>query len=431
MKESDKPERRSPVRRFAVIAIPSTIVIVAVMVLFLMNAPNGKLLSSLNGTVSAQAAIDQSTVQIQKGSVVKTLVINGDLRAVNSQVISASTSDEAKITYLPPEGSIIHPGERLLELDSSTAQNKIADMEEKIVAAENEIVKAEASNESSIQDMAVQLSQLWLPYEQAKIKARIPEGVEGRRLYQEKQFDMAKAKADYENQIAKMAQKKKEQAADLRVKVIEKEKLVIQLNQAKGDLTGMTIVAPSEGMVIYGDHWNERRKIQIGDIVWSGFPIVTLPDLKQMEVLAKVNEVDGPKLSIGQKAKIVLDSYQKVEITGTVKDISQTAVKANYMGKSRIFNVVISLDKTLTDIMKPGMSAQVAVTVSEIPSQLLVPRSAINFEGGTPQVVRLEAENQRRSIAVTVLGGDAFNYAVADNGALKEGDRIVKSQAIN
>src|SRR5882724_3804757 len=233
MKESDKPERRSPVRRFAVIAIPSTIVIVAVMVLFLMNAPNGKLLSSLNGTVSAQAAIDQSTVQIQKGSVVKTLVINGDLRAVNSQVISASTSDEAKITYLRPEGSIIHPGERLPELDSSTAQNKIADMEEKIVAAENEIVKAEASNESSIQDMAVQLSQLWLPYEQAKIKARIPEGVEGRRLYQEKQFDMAKAKADYENQIAKMAQKKKEQAADLRVKVIEKEKLVIQLNQAK------------------------------------------------------------------------------------------------------------------------------------------------------------------------------------------------------
>src|SRR5882724_10939994 len=84
MKESDKPERRSPVRRFAVIAIPSTIVIVAVMVLFLMNAPNGKLLSSLNGTVSAQAAIDQSTVQIQKGSVVKTLVINGDLRAVSS-----------------------------------------------------------------------------------------------------------------------------------------------------------------------------------------------------------------------------------------------------------------------------------------------------------------------------------------------------------
>jgi len=431
MKEPDKPEHRSLIRRSATIAIPSMIVVVAVMALFFMNMPNGKLLSKLNGTVSAQAAIDQPTIQVNKGSIVKTLVINGDLRAVNSVVISGTTSDEAKITYLPPEGSIIHPGERLLELDSSTAQNKITDIEEKIVAAENEIVKAQSSNESALQDMAVQLSQLWLPYEQAKIKARIPEGVEGRRQYQEKQFDLAKAKADYENQLAKMAQKKKEQAADLRVKVIEKEKLVIQLNQAKGDLTGMMITAPSEGMVIYGDHWNERRKLQVGDIVWSGFPIVTLPDLKQMEVLAKVNEVDGPKLSIGQKAKIVLDSYQNVEITGTVKDISQTAVKANWMGKSRIFNVVISLDKTLTDIMKPGMSAQVAVVVNEIPPQLLVPRSAISFEGGNPQVVRLEEENKRRSIAVTILGGDAFNYAVAANGALKEGDRIVKSPTIN
>ena len=431
MKESNKPEHRSLIRRSATIAIPSMIVVVAVMALFFMNMPNGKLLSKLNGTVSAQAAIDQPTIQVNKGSIVKTLVINGDLRAVNSVVISGTTSDEAKITYLPPEGSIIHPGERLLELDSSTAQNKITDIEEKIVAAENEIVKAQSSNESALQDMAVQLSQLWLPYEQAKIKARIPEGVEGRRQYQEKQFDLAKAKADYENQLAKMAQKKKEQAADLRVKVIEKEKLVIQLNQAKGDLTGMMITAPSEGMVIYGDHWNERRKLQVGDIVWSGFPIVTLPDLKQMEVLAKVNEVDGPKLSIGQKAKIVLDSYQNVEITGTVKDISQTAVKANWMGKSRIFNVVISLDKTLTDIMKPGMSAQVAVVVNEIPPQLLVPRSAISFKGGNPQVVRLEEENKRRSIAVTILGGDAFNYAVAANGALKEGDRIVKSPTIN
>ena len=64
--------------------------------------------------------------------------------------------------------------------------------------------------------------------------------------------------------------KKKEQAADIRVKIIEKEKLVIQLNQAKGDITGMTITAPAEGMVIYGDHWAERRKIQVGDLVWSG-----------------------------------------------------------------------------------------------------------------------------------------------------------------
>src|SRR5215471_12547883 len=79
MKESDKPESRSLIRRSAAVAIPSIVVIAAVLILFLMNAPNSKLLSNLNGTVSAQAAIDQPSVEIHKGSIVKTLVINGDL----------------------------------------------------------------------------------------------------------------------------------------------------------------------------------------------------------------------------------------------------------------------------------------------------------------------------------------------------------------
>ena len=353
-----KVEKSRLLRRAAILSIPLIVLLLAVVLQFRPNSRGSKILANLNGTVSAQTAIDASAVTVHRGSIVKTLVIDGDLRAVNSQAIYAVTSDEAKITYLPPEGTLIKAGERLLELDSSTVQTKIKDIEEKIVAADNDIVKTQSTNESALRDMEVQLSQLWLPYETAKVKARVPEGVEDRRTYQEKQFNLAKAKADYDTEIGKIEQKKKEQAADLQVKVIEKQKLEVQLNQAKGDLSGMNIHAPSEGMVIYGDHWSERRKIQVGDIVWSGFPIVTLPDLKQMEVLAKVNEVDGPKLSVGQKAKIVLDSYQNIEITGTVKDISQTAVKANWMGKSRIFNVVITLDKTVMEIIKPGMSTR-------------------------------------------------------------------------
>src|SRR5207253_471792 len=106
-------------------------------------------------------------------------------------------------------------------------------------------------------------------------------------------------KTEYENQLSKIEQKKKEQAAELQVKTIEKSKLEVQLNQAKGNLSGMNLKAPADGMVIYVDHWNERRKLQVGDVVWGGMPIVRLPDLSEMEVLAQVNEVDGPKLSVG------------------------------------------------------------------------------------------------------------------------------------
>jgi multidrug efflux pump subunit AcrA (membrane-fusion protein) len=75
--------------------------------------------------------------------------------------------------------------------------------------------------------------------------------------------------------------------------------------------------------------------------------------------------------------------------------------------------------------MKPGMSAQVSIIVAEHPSQLLVPRSAVEFEVDSPNVLRLEAEDQWRPVAITILSSDPFYYGVADNGALKEGDTIL------
>src|SRR5262249_6559794 len=225
--------------------------------------------------------------------------------------------------------------------------------------------------------------------------------------------------------IKKIEQKKKEQAAELQVKTIEREKLKVQLDRAKTNLEAMRIKAPTDGMVLYNDHWNERRKIQIGDVVWGGFPIVRLPDLTEMETLAQVNEVDGPRLSVGAKAEVKLDSYPDKVIPGEIKDISQTAVKASWMAKAKIFRVTISLDKTTPEIMKPGMSAQVSVTISEARPNLLVPRSAVKGAGESAKVVRIENPDARREVAVTVLAADGLNYLVADNGALKEGDRIL------
>jgi multidrug resistance efflux pump len=364
-------------------------------------------------------------VQVDRGDLKKLLLLDGELRAVSSRTIFSSTSEEVKITYLPQEGSLVKAGDRVVELDSGTILGKIKDTEEKIIASENDIVKTKSQHESVLRDMAVQLSVLWQTYEKAKVDVRVPAGVVPRRKYQEDQLAHEKAKTEYENQLTKIEQKKKEQAAELQVKVIDKNKLGVQLDQIKSNLAGMNLKAPADGMVIYSDHWYERRKIQVGDVVWGGLPLVRLPELKEMEVMAQVNEVDGPRLSIGQKAKIRLDSYPDTEITGSVKSIAQTAIKASWMAKAKVFRVVISLDKTVTEIMKPGMSAQIAIEVSEHANQLLVPRAAIELEGDTATVMRLEGEKEMRPVAVTVVASDAAHSAVAEGAVLKEGDRIL------
>jgi len=380
-----------------------------------------RLLASSGDPASANAP----AIEVKRGSVRKTLLLDGELRAVRSRTIYGASSEEAKIVYLPPEGTVVKAGDLVVELDSTNILTKIKDTDERIVAAENEIVRTQSQHESALRDLEVELSKLWLAFEQAKLKAKVPNEVVSRREFQEAQLALEKSKTEYENHLNKIEQKKKEQAAELQVKTIERDKLKVQLDRARSDLEGMRIKAPTDGMALYNDHWNERRKLQIGDMVWGGWPVVRLPDLTEMEVLAQVNEVDGPRLSIGAKAEVKLDSYPDKVITGEIKDVSQTAIKASWMAKAKIFRVTISLNQTLMEIMKPGMSAQVSVTISETPSNLLVPRSAVKADGESAKVTRIESADARREIAVTILAADGLNYLVADNGALKEGDRIL------
>ncbi|HZS04905.1 MAG TPA: HlyD family efflux transporter periplasmic adaptor subunit [Blastocatellia bacterium] len=386
----------------------------------------GRLASIVAELPAARAESTLPTAQVRRGEVRKTLLLDGELRAVRSRTIFANMSDDAKITWLPPEGSLVKAGDRLVELDNTAILSKIKDVEERIVAAENEIDRTSSQHESQLRDLEVQLSQFWLELEKAKVEARVPAGIVARREYQDKQFALEKAKTEYENQLAKIEQKKKEFAAELQVKVIEKHKAERQLEKAQGDLNGMMIKAPTDGMVLYTDHWNERRKIQVGDVVWGGLPVVSLPDMNEMEVMAQVNEVDGPKISVGNKAGIRLDSYPDTEITGTVKEISQTAAKAGWMSKTKVFTVIISMDKTVPEVMKPGMSSQVAIVVGESGEQLLVPRAAMKFDGTSTTVERVEGEKNRRTVAVTIVSSDSINYALAANGALREGDRIIE-----
>jgi HlyD family secretion protein len=412
-------------RRVALIA--SACLLLALLAPIFIYRFNSSLFSRL--LASSNSAANNAgvgAIEVKRGSVKKVLLLDGELRAVRSRTIYGGSSwEDVKIVYMPPEGTVVKAGDLALELDSTNTLNKIKDTDEKIVAAENEIVKTQSQHESALRDLEVELSKLWLAYEQAKLKAKVPNEVVSRREFQEAQLALEKARTEYENHLNKIEQKKKEQAAELQVKIIEKEKLKVQLDRARSELDGMRIKAPTDGMILYNDHWNERRKLQIGDLVWPGWPVEQLPDLTEMEVLAQVNEVDGPRLSVGARAEVKLDSYPDKVITGEIKDISQTAIKANRMAKAKIFRVTISLDQTLMEIMKPGMSALVSVTIGETQPALLVPRSTVKFDGESAKVARIEGADARREVAVTILAADWSNYLVAGNGALKEGDRIL------
>jgi multidrug efflux pump subunit AcrA (membrane-fusion protein) len=364
------------------------------------------------------------TVTVEFNKLEKPILLDGDLRAVRARTLFGSQND-AKITFMPPEGSNIKVGERLVEFDNAPVSNKIREIKEQIITIENQIIETQSNHESALRDLEAFLSQYWLAYEQAKIDANVPEHLVPKRDFQERQLALEKTQTEYNSHIAKIEKKKLEQQAEIQAKKLEKEKLDVDLRKLENQLEALNIKAPTDGIVIYADHIFEPRKVQVGDVVWNGFPVINLPDLNDLEVLASVNEVDGPKLSVGQAAIVSLDSYPEMKINGTIKDISQTAAKAgtSRSDTTKIFKVVVSLEKTLTDIMKPGMSAQVAINPNESTPQLLIPRTVVEFHNKQAQVFKQNGE-ELQAINITILASDSRFYSILDEGKLKQGDKL-------
>ena len=70
----------------------------------------------------------------------------------------------------------------------------------------------------------------------------------------------------------------------------------------------------------------EGRKFQVGDTVWPGFTIGTMPDLTQaLEVDADLSDVDDGRVKAGLTGTCTLDAYPADPIPCTVTDVAPVA----------------------------------------------------------------------------------------------------------
>src|SRR5262249_16347536 len=83
------------------------------------------------------------------------------------------------------------------------------------------------------------------------------------------------------------------------------------LKKAPEELEKSKITASSAGFLVYNElpFGSEYRKIQIGDSVWNGQSIMTIPDTSQMAVETAIREFDVYKVQPGQKVRVTLEAF--------------------------------------------------------------------------------------------------------------------------
>jgi macrolide-specific efflux system membrane fusion protein len=137
-------------------------------------------------------------------------------------------------------------------------------------------------------------------------------------------------------------------------------------------------------------------------------------------VSADVAESDLPSLAVGQSATVIITATGD-QLNGTVSAIAPASSVST--GDSVVsYGVTVELSE-VPDSVRPGMSAQVAVTVAEASNVLAVPAIALNGGAGNYTVRLLDAEGGV-SVRVVEVGLVTSNLAEINSG-LAEGDSVI------
>jgi multidrug efflux pump subunit AcrA (membrane-fusion protein) len=159
-----------------------------------------------------------------------------------------------------------------------------------------------------------------------------------------------------------------------------------------------------------------------GDNAWTGAEICEIPDLSQMYVDLKLEEVDRGKLQLGQQVKIRVDAIPDKEFIAELDWISPIAALVFKGGATpeKSFPARATL-KNLDDRLRPGMSSTSEIIIERQPNVLMIPSRASFAKDGKPAVyIQSGKDFKVKQIEV----GRQNDEDVIVTGGLKEGDLV-------
>ena len=316
------------------------------------------------------------TTKVQRSEVVIRAYSRGELRAVRTATIAApNLGGTVQVTAVAPSGALAHEKDLIVEFDDSERRASL-EQDQLQVQQTDELIKKQKA------DIAIQKSQDDVNLLRAKYGVRTAE-LDVQRAPVLSPIDAKKNALTLEQakkalaQLQSDIQSRYEQGeAQLAVLQEQRNRALINVRQETQRLQQTKLLAPIEGLVAIRQNRTGNTNfgqtppdIRDGDNLQPGIPVADVLDLSELEVVAKVGELDRANLQEGQETVLQLDALPDQKFRGKIKSMSGTATQDVFSGDpSKKFEVVFSLDmrQLLTKLgMKPGDIDHIMATAAE------------------------------------------------------------------
>lgn len=419
----------------------------------------------------------------ERGTFVHDVTEHGDVESADNVEVRCeveSYGGGVMILWIIPEGTYVEPvpdwepeepGEEppdlLVKLDSSALKDRLVQQqitcntsEALLIQAENNLETALISREEYLEGTYLQASQKLegnislaeeelIRAEQYLSDSEILHGkgfISDRKLradefdVQGKKIDLARARTA-KDVLDKYTRPKRLLDLEAQVSVaeagLESRRHSHHINLEKlaeieEQIAKCTIRAPQAGQVVYANVTDygggQQIVIEEGTKVRQRQVIIRLPDPRNMQVKAKINEARVSLLEQGMPAGVELDAFPDVQLAGTVKKVSEYPLpSAWYAGNVKEYEAIIKIDEVPKNMeMRPGMTAKVSIRVERIADTLQLPVQAV-FEHGRKHFCVLR--NGRGYEAREVVIGPTNDKEVVIAKGLEEGEPVVLKAA--
>ncbi len=230
------------------------------------------------------------------------------------------------------------------------------------------------------------------------------------------------------------------------------------LRVAHIELDRTTISSPIDGVIV-GRNVNEGQTLATTMEAKTLF--IVAGDLHEMEIHAKVDEADIGKIQAGQEALFSVDAHPGRQFTALVRQLR----KAPQTQQNVVTYTVVLTAANREDLLLPGMTALVRVTVNRTGPSLKMPLAGLRFspikqqsvqssqdkiaagrfgfttpspvdarwfrdlESGKSAAVWIMGENGEPKSLVVGVGEDDGSHVAVVSGPLRQGDRVILAEA--
>jgi len=343
----------------------------------------------------------QETAEAMRGDLVISVDVSGNLEMPRKVDLSFGTSGMVK-AIMVEEGDRVVEGENLTKLDAPSLEASVA--------------MAELNLEQTIYPYysythARDVPGIWLALDEAKDDLE-----EAQELLDEGKIDEAQLLLEQvEQSLDKAKEKSKSRVWSLPLSVKMAE---LQLDQAQAELDKTIITASFDGIVaaVY-----IKEGQQLSAMTYAN-PAISLIDPSEIKMNGVIDEIDVPRVKLGQEAIVILDALPDKEVKGRITFISpESTTEVGVV----FYKTTITLENP-DEELKDGMSATAEIIIEQHDDVLLIPNRAIQGSWENPFVeVVTDEQIEKRQISIGLSDGI---YAEVLSG-LEEGEEVILPQA--